>query len=190
MQCCGGSCARALWGCCRLLHTFDFISSRPTVVTVLVWGLLLLSCFCGLSRRCSRCFIIWSPPERNNGGAKRQKDWEGQEKQGGCRRVKGSFPMMSTDPPPRFYFIHTCLAVSRRLAGGLKSDTAETGAHFTISACSTFWADISFLQPGNRIKLLTRVINIYTAGLQIFGWFYLRRTLICTHMSYIYHFTR
>lgn len=108
-QSCGGS------SCCRLLRTFDFISSRPTVATVLGCGLLLLSSFCGLSRRCSRCFIIWSPrrtERRRGGGVKQQEKIEGREKQGGSRRVKGSFPMMS-NPSPTFYFIHTCLAVSR-----------------------------------------------------------------------------
>lgn len=136
-QSCGGSSC-----CCRLLRTFDFISSRPTVATVLGCGLLLLSSFCGLSRRCSRCFIIWSPrttERRRRGGVKHQEKIEGEEKQGGSRRVKGSFPVMSNPPPPLLpqVLLYSYMFGSQQ-AEGLKGDTAETGAHFTISACSTF----------------------------------------------------
>lgn len=46
--------------CC----TFAFISSRPTVATVLVGGLFFFSSFfCGRSRRCSRRLIPWFHPE-------------------------------------------------------------------------------------------------------------------------------
>lgn len=97
-------------------------------------------------------------------------------------------------PSRWFGFIHTCLAVSRRLAGRLKRDTAETGVHFMINVSSTSsaqtWADISFLLPGNQIKLLTCIINIYTAGLSIFMWLYLGRTSICTNANNIDHFRK
>lgn len=53
--------------------TFVFISSRPTVATVLVGALLFLSSFRGLSRRCSRCLITWFHPRTSNIGRKEQK---------------------------------------------------------------------------------------------------------------------
>lgn len=117
MQCCGGSCARAPWGCCRLLHTFDFISSRPTVATVLVWGLLLLSSFCGLSRRCSRCFIIWSPPERNNGGGKTAKRLRGARKTGRLQKSEGFIIPHDVYRPPPQILLYSYMFGSQQAAG-------------------------------------------------------------------------
>lgn len=48
--------------CC----TFAFISSRPTVATVIACCLLFFSSFFGLSRRCSRCLITWFQPGRGS----------------------------------------------------------------------------------------------------------------------------
>lgn len=69
---CGTTCAR----------TFVFISSRPTVATVLVCCLLFFSSFCGLSRRCSRRLITWFSPvarRRGGGGLERAEDEQGGE---------------------------------------------------------------------------------------------------------------
>ena len=120
---CGTTCAR----------TFVFISSRPTVATVLVCCLLFFSSFCGLSRRCSRRLITWfSPVARRRGRAKEQKMSEGGDKR--RSRVKISFAVMSAlQSLPLIFFllyIHTCLVVSRQQAGSLIQ--LSTGVHFTI----------------------------------------------------------
>lgn len=74
--------------CC----TFAFISSSPTVATVLACCLFLFSSFCGLSIRCSRCLITWIHPEYSSREEERGEMREGDKRHG---RVRSLFTMMS-----------------------------------------------------------------------------------------------
>ena len=73
-------------------YTFAFISSRPTVATVLVCCLFFFPSFSGLSRRCSRCLITWFHPEHSSTEGERAEIGEGDKRDS---RGKSLFTLMS-----------------------------------------------------------------------------------------------
>ncbi len=160
-QCCRETRHWKQHGCCRLLQysmccTFAFISSKPTVATVLVCCLFFFSSFCGLSRRCSRCLITWFHPWCSSGEGERAEMREGDKRsRAECSRVKSSFTVMSAlqSLPLILLYPYVWQSAGRRLQS-LKGDTAETGVHSMSSVSSESsaqtGADISF--SGLEIK--------------------------------------